>query len=87
MKETKQQPEPTVVQPQPKQPLRIGSIVRYVSKTPYGNADLPAVVMSQHPGYTGLRVFTDSSGGSEWPVSTSESAVPTPGFFYRQEEQ
>jgi hypothetical protein len=78
-----------------KQPLRVGETVTYVSATPYGNALLPAVVYSIHgreqhalnrvPHHIGLRVFTDMSGGSEWPVSTSETDGPTPGHFYRTE--
>jgi hypothetical protein len=78
-----------------KQPLRVGQKVTYVSATPYGNALLPAIVYSIHepvqhtvarvPEHVGLRVFIDKSGGSEWPVSTSETDGPTPGHFYRQE--
>ena len=67
-------------------PLRIGQIVRYVSATPYGDADLPAVVMSQHPTHTGIAVFPDMRQGSEWHASTSETLTPTPGFFYRRKE-
>jgi len=69
------------------EPLRIGHVVRYVSATPFGDADLPAVVMSQHPTHTGIAVFSDMSGGSEWRVSTSETLTPTPGFFYRKEPE
>jgi hypothetical protein len=68
-----------------KRPLRIGETVRYVSATPFGDANMPALVMSIHPDHVGLRIFTDKSGGSEWPVSTSETDGPTPGHFYRQE--
>jgi hypothetical protein len=67
-------------------PLRVSEVVTYVSSTPYGNAFLPAVVYSIHPDHVGLRVFCDKSGGSEWPVSSSESQGPEPGYFYREEQ-
>lgn len=65
-------------------PLRTSEIVTYVSATPFGNAYLPAVVYSIHPDHVGLRVFTDKSGGSEWPVSAQETEGPVPGCFYRK---
>jgi hypothetical protein len=63
--------------------LRTGMTVTYVSQTPYGNAYLPAQIMSIHPDHIGLRVFCDKSGGSEWPVNALESDSRKPGTFYR----
>jgi hypothetical protein len=67
------------------QPLRHGEIVTYCSKTAYGNALLPALVMTIERDHVGLRVFIDQSGGSEWQVNSKESSGGNqPGCFVRE---